>query len=80
MMITTRFRDIPFDEAKTCFGPASREDPEVRQAWETRYRGKTVQIQTPELGGHSSYCPGPYFAAADPYMRIVCPHLVEIGD
>lgn len=81
MIIETRFRDIPWEEARKCFQDGSPE------GW-ARFRGSPIKIVTPQLSKSnvdSPRCSGPFFKAPFLYCDsgeplCVCPHVVEIGD
>ncbi len=84
MIIKTRYRDIPFEEAIKC---SSRHVEEARPWWEAR-RGKivTIDVSEPTHGG-SRVCGGPFFNIVGDLdfegssRKIsVCPHIAEIGD
>ena len=44
--VETRYRDIPFDDVKGCFSPATDED---RERWEAELRGQSITIWTPPI-------------------------------
>jgi hypothetical protein len=91
MIITTLYRDIPFDEARKCVR-APFNNMKYAQHWETEMRAKAVQIATPavETDSRSYYvCNGPFYKLNEGTInspevgaarRIVCVHIAEIGD
>lgn len=83
MIITTRYRDIPWEEARKCSHVIN--DAKAGKAWEARFRGKPVDIAVPAIQtplGAPMICGGPFFLrqSADNSANIVCPHIAEIGD
>ena len=94
MIIQTRYRDIPFEEARKCAGPNSIAILDVNTArakWEKR-RGKVMTIQTPQTidsrrNNSKCACDGPWYRVLSIDGRdisllgaIACTHLAEIGD
>lgn len=82
-IITTKYRDIPWEEAKKCSRIVN--DAKAGKAWEARFRGKPVEITVPALSvpfDGPMICGGPFFLrkSADNSTNIVCPHIAEIGD
>lgn len=79
-IITTRFRDIAFEEVLKCAPTTSL----TREEWESEMRGRPVRIETPAYGPPDSdsriICGGPLYAYPGLYRRGVCPHIAEIGD
>lgn len=81
MIIQTRYRDIPWEEAKKCCVPEIQADW-TPEKWDARKRGTPVQIITPPV--HRFYassvyrCDGPWYAKVG--GNGVCIHHVEIGD
>lgn len=89
MIVKTRYRDIPWEEARKCYRLSSRNRrvyPEGRgtsESWERAMRGKPVSIIVPARTDHQyKYvrCEGPFFTLADSDNKMVCPHIAEIGD
>jgi hypothetical protein len=79
MIIQTRYRDIPWEEARKCLHGGN----EWRAEWE-RCRGKPISIQVPETTAGAALCEGPFFIVPGYQWEgrkvAVCPHIVEIGD
>lgn len=76
--ITTRYRDIPFEEALKC-APNTNESG-AREIWEEQLRGHEVIFYPLTRHEHNSYftCEGPFFKTAN--GGSCCPHIAEIGD
>lgn len=84
MIIQTRYRDIPFEEAKKC-------QPKLQaSAWDS-LRGKAVTIEVPPqnmagLQEQLGICSQQIYKTADgkpvgyARARWVCAHIAEIGD
>lgn len=85
MIIETRYRDIPFEEAMQCYEYLH---PSKSAADWKRYRGQPVTIVTPPIDISTirhMRCKGPFYATqCQPYDSkwrvVVCPHIAEIGD
>lgn len=84
MIVKTRYRDIPWVEAKKCFAlmpPAELGTPE--SLW-NKMRGTEVIIRTPAKpktsGSVVFKCDGPFFALDGEPETGLCPHIAEIGD
>lgn len=87
MIIETRYRDVPFQEAIKCAPRLSGVDS---ADWED-LRGKPVRVIVPgrprSIGSYFE-CEGPFFTVdSGPFIRngelvryTVCPHIAEIGD
>ena len=81
-LLTTRYRDIPWEEARQC-QPTGMYTTGVAQ-W-NRIRGKTIHVRTPPDGKPSPHivCSGPFYRLANLNSAVgdvVCPHIAEIGD
>lgn len=80
MIVSTRYRDIPFEEATRC---AIADAEDLREWWEL-HRGKAVEIHVPACTAdgeeHARTCNGPFFQVASNTPFCVCAHVVEIGD
>lgn len=80
MIIQTRYRDIPWEEARKCQSSFTEES----EPFWNKVRGRPVLIQTPATEGHSLevICGGPFYLRVpfDGRAGIVCPHIAEIGD
>ena len=82
VIIQTRYRDIPFEEAIQCHVDASDVKPE---RWELA-RGTAISIEVPGVPGPVAWarCSGPFFRSSwkrlDGRYAGVCPHIAEIGD
>jgi len=78
MIISTRYRDIPYEEAIKCAKPPL--GGVGRDQWEKEYRGKPLKIETPAVDKHEKWaCSGPFYSVAGEWSS-VCPHIAEIGD
>lgn len=81
MILKTRYRDIPFEEALKCAAPGSPDW--TRERWEF-WKGRTFSVIAPPcdprraLGVFS--CEGPFYVGVDHPEYAVCPHIAEIGD
>lgn len=77
MIIHTRYRDIPWEEARKC---QTALPPEV---W-ALLRGQAVALQTPPCSDCAldmiSGCGNPPFLHTADGQRWVCQHIAEIGD
>lgn len=79
MIIETRYRDIPWEEARKHFhdGDAER--------WST-IKGRPIRIITPASPeAQDRLCEGPFFTVVGRIQLngngcCVCPHIAEIGD
>lgn len=78
MIVQTRYRDIPWEEAVSC--AAAGEEAMTSQAWETHYRGKPVLLAVPAVEARNFTCAGPFFQLAEDRRIAVCPHIALIGD
>ena len=89
MIIKTRYRDIPWEEAVKCYRldsggyPVDKVPHEQQiQNWDKKWRNKQIIIIAPALS-EPQYkhvrCRGPFYQVADS-RNIVCPHIAEIGD
>lgn len=80
MIVTTRWRDISYEEAMKCTVPPINHERGSR-FWDA-HRGKLVDIQTPACDGtHDLYaCLGPFFQLARTPQICVCAHQIEVGD
>jgi hypothetical protein len=81
-MLTTRYLDIPWKEARKC-QPTGIQTTGAAE-W-NRIRGKTIRIITPPDGKPSPHivCKGPFYRVANSKGAVgdvVCPHIAEIGD
>lgn len=77
MIIETRYRDIPFEEAIRCHDHTDLKL--CRKQWK-QWRGKPVRILVPAITRPPmARCVGPFFAKEDK-TNSVCPHIAEIGD
>ena len=80
MIVKTRYREIPFEEAIQCHVMDSEDF--CRQQW-AKWRGQPVAIFTPALTAEErplrARCDGPFFSKTDRETS-VCPHLAELGD
>ncbi len=77
VIIRTRYRDIPFEEARKCF--YGKNGSRVTESeWDATYRGTPLRIHVPSQDA-SGPCSGPFFSAVDG-VGFVCPHIAEIGD
>jgi hypothetical protein len=77
MIIRTRYRDIPWSEARKCVNSHSSED-----IWESQ-RGQPLNIIAPPpplKADAATMCAGPFYPLASQPQNGVCPHIVEIGD
>lgn len=85
MVIETRYRDIPFEEAVSC-GTGFM----TPEGWEKR-RGSVVRIRTPAVtrAQYNEFhfkCDGPFYETllasrgGSNWRVLVCPHIAEIGD
>lgn len=85
MIIHTRYRDIPWEEAIKCW---SHNEPGDRELWESHRRNRPVSIGVPAIATTARYpfiCEGPFFSTTltprDPSRIVVCcPHIAVIGD
>lgn len=79
MIVKTRYRDIPFEEAIKCAVMRPGIIREARKNWRER-KGKPVAIIAPADPNQWEYvrCEGPFFWTTDDFL--VCPHIAEIGD
>lgn len=84
--ILTRFRDIPYDEAKKCASQVYLDltGEDSREKWEQHYRGRSVQIIIPAVEITDKIylnCNGPFYSVIGRGIDfVVCPHTAEIGD
>jgi hypothetical protein len=78
-LVTTRFKDIEWDEVKKC----AREPSESKRKLWNKIRGTKIEIMTPadaHVGtGGGFVCKGPFYPVAGKDY-CVCPHIAEIGD
>jgi len=90
-IISTRYRDISFEEASKCV-PAEFRAITSPAGWEL-YRGKSIEIVTPALPAEGfnrrfHCCEGPFYCVISvdgvryesPTEYSVRPHIAEIGD
>ncbi len=82
MIIQTRYRDIPYEQASSCLHQASSRD---RERWESEFRGWPVSIIVPAAPTVSTpLCGGPFFVVPNMTWEgrpiAICPHIAEIGD
>lgn len=84
VIITVRYRDIPYEEAIRCLTPEGFRVSEALggiQRW-NKLRGRTARIITPAT--HQKQvnfsCEGPFFRGADQPEYGLCAHVAEIGD
>lgn len=90
IVIETRYRDIPWEEAVKCYRLDSGAYPvdkvtheEQVKHWDKRFRGKPVRIiAPPDMGPQWEHvlCKGPFYRVDGLPRHMVCPHLAEIGD
>lgn len=85
MVIQTRYRDIPFEEAVKC-QPISATEPDAQSVW-AKLRGGAVQIEVPANAPRGlCVCGGPFFwiypdtRNKEGYRFMACPHIADIGD
>jgi lysozyme family protein len=80
MIVQTRYRDIPWEEAGKCHHDTAR----FRDEWERR-RGQPIRIKTPAVPiVERPLCAGPFYVLVGYIWKdrpvVVCPHIAEIGD
>ena len=78
MIITTRYRDIPWEEASKCAQPEHL-TPQSRTNWEA-LRGKPVKIESPAITEPQykyAQCGGPFYRVEGRAV-MVCPHIAMI--
>lgn len=76
MIIETRYRDIPWEEARQHVTV----DEGSGSAWQ-HMRGNAVSIIVPAYTGIivDAKCQGPFYLVVDD-PGVICPHIAEIGD
>lgn len=83
MIVETRYRDIPYEEARKCYqgGVVPKGGGDGKRPWKV-LRGQPVSIIVPATNSHRPeiVCGGPFFLLADDDRYVVCPHIAEIGD
>lgn len=78
MIIQTRYRDIPLEQARKC----QADYPCGLPKWE-QLRGQPVRVLSPPYDGEPHFsvlCKGPFYRHAEIDGMIVCIHIAEIGD
>lgn len=89
MILTTRYKDIPYEEAIKCAVPGTLQ-PDSRDKLE-KSRGRVIQVETPPIATRQylyARCEGPFYKVFPPRQSkshpecylMVCVHLTEIGD